>query len=186
MLNSLMGAANYADVVLFYFINLDLQNPFFNVSMPIITNIGLSMFWFGICGILAIFGGEKGRNVALICVIALLMGHFFSEVLKQIFARPRPYEVLTGVHQLASLGSYSFPSGHATEAFIGCIIIGRKYGYRLLFISLAVLISFSRVYLGVHYPGDVLAGALLGVGITILVFHFEDDILKLKNRLVHR
>ena len=82
--------------------------------------------------------------------------------------------------------SYSFPSGHATEAFVGAIIIGKKYGHLWLFILLALVISFSRVYIGVHYPGDVLAGALLGVGITMIVLHFEENILKLKNRLLHR
>ncbi len=186
MLDSLIGAANNADVVLFYFINLNLQNPFFDFLMPLITNIGLYLFWIGICILLAIFGGEKGRNVALILLIAILIGHFISEGLKYVFLRPRPFEILTGVHQLVIIGSYSFPSGHATEAFIACIILGKKYGHLLLFILLGVLITFSRVYIGVHYPSDVLAGALLGVGISILVLHFEEDILKLKNRLVHR
>jgi undecaprenyl-diphosphatase len=186
MLNSLIGAANNADVVIFYFINVKLQNPFFNILMPLITNIGLYLFWFGICAVLALFGGEKGRNVALTLLIAILIGHFLSDALKYIFYRPRPFMVLTGVHQLATLNSPSFPSSHATEVFIGCVIIGRKYGYLWLFILLAVLVSVSRVYIGVHYPGDVIAGALLGVGISILVLHFEEDILKLKNRLEHR
>ncbi len=186
MLDSLMSALNNADVLLFYFINLNLQNPFFNFLMPIITNAGLYAFWIGICVTFALFGGEKGRNMALVLVIAILLGYFSSEILKYIFARPRPYDVLTGVHQLSLVESFSFPSGHATEVFIGCIIIGKKYGYLIFFLLLAAMISFSRVYIGVHYPSDVLMGALLGVGISILVLHFEDDILKLKNRLVHR
>jgi undecaprenyl-diphosphatase len=186
MLESFIGSANNVDVILFYYINLNLQNSFFNFIMPLITNIGLYILWFGICVILAIFGGEKGRNVALILLIAILIGHFLSDALKYIFARPRPFIILTGVHQLATAHNYSFPSGHATEVFIGCIILGKKYGPLLLFILLAVLVSFSRVYIGVHYPGDVLAGALLGVTISVLVLHFEEDILKLKNRLVQR
>ena len=186
MLNNFISTANNLDVVLFYFVNLNLQNQFFNVLMPIITNIGLYFFWFAVCAVLAIFGGEKGRNVALILLIGILIGHFISDYLKYVFLRPRPFMTLTGVHLLANATNYSFPSGHTTEAFIGCIIIGKKYGNLLLFILLAVLIAFSRVYIGVHYPGDVLAGAMLGVGISILVLHFEADILKLKNRLVHR
>ena len=186
MLESFIGAANNADVILFYYINLNLQNNFFNVIMPLITNLGHYIFWLGVCAVLAIFGGEKGRNVAIILLIAILLGYFLSDALKYIFARPRPFILLTGVHQLATEYNYSFPSGHATEVFIGCIILGKKYGYLLVFILLAVLVSFSRVYIGVHYPGDILAGALLGITISILILHFEDDILKLKNRLVQR
>ena len=102
MLDSLIGAANHADVLLFYFINLNLQNPYFNFLMPIITNLGLYIFWFGICAVLAVFGGEKGRDVALILFITLLIGHIFSEALKYLFLRPRPFEVLSGVHQLST------------------------------------------------------------------------------------
>ena len=186
MLENLIGTANQADLILFYLINLNLQNPFFDLLMPIITNLGLYVFWFGICALLAIFGGEKGRNVAVILFIAIILGHLISEFLKYIFLRPRPYEVLTGVHQLATLASSSFPSGHATEVMIGALIIGKKYGHIVILISLALLVCFTRVYIGVHYPTDVLAGVLLGVGISILVLHFEDNILKLKNRLIHR
>ena len=92
--------ANQADVMLFYLINLNLQNPFFDFIMPIITNIGLYIYLFGVCIILAIFGGKKGRNVALLLFIGILMGHLMSEALKYIFLRPRPYEALKGVHQL--------------------------------------------------------------------------------------
>jgi len=186
MLENLITTANQTDVFIFYLINLNLQNPFFDYIMPIITNMGYYLYLFGICLILAIFGGKKGRNVALILFIGILIGYLMSEFLKYIFLRPRPYEALKGVHQLLRVASPSFPSGHATEAFVVAIIIGKNYGHIPIFIILALIVCFSRVYLGVHYPTDVLAGALLGVGISIIVLHFEDDILKLKNRLIHR
>lgn len=179
----LIQLINGIDVMIFYFININLQNPIFNFLMPIITNLGLYIFWLGVCVVLAIFGGEKGRNVALILLIGILIGYFLSDILKYVFCRPRPFMALTGVHQLATAGNFSFPSGHATEVFVACIILAKKYGYIWLFMILAVLTGFSRVYLGVHYPGDVVAGALLGLGIAMLVLHFEKDILKLKNRL---
>jgi undecaprenyl-diphosphatase len=177
---------NSTDVTLFYLINIHLQNPVFNLLMPIITNFGLYIFWVAICLVLAIFGGEKGRNVALLLIIGILIGHFLSDFLKVVFNRPRPFMVLTGVHQLASVGNYSFPSGHATEVFIACVILAKKYGYVWLFMLLAIITGFSRVYIGVHYPGDVIFGALLGTGIALLVLYFEKDILKFKNTLENK
>lgn len=182
----LLGSAYNLDVTIFFFINLSLQNPIFNFIMPLITNLGLYIFWIIICILIAIFGGEKGRNVALLLIIGLILGHLIGELLKYLVLRPRPYTVLQGVHQLGMLNSYSFPSGHATEVFVACVILGKKYGYLIIFLIIAFLVSFSRVYIGVHYPSDVIGGALVGVGVAILVIHYEDNILKLKNRLIHR
>lgn len=182
----LIGAAYNLDVYIFYAINSGLNNTFFNILMPIIVNLGLYSFWILICILLAIFGGEKGRNVALICFVAIVVGYFSSEILKIIFARPRPFEVLAGVNLFQIETEYSFPSTHATEVFIGCTIIGKKYGHIIPLICLAMLVSISRVFLGVHYPSDILGGALLGLGISFSILHYEDHILKLKNRLLHR
>lgn len=182
----LVGAAYNLDVYIFYMINSGLNNSFFNILMPLIANLGLYSVWILICILLAIFGGKKGRNVALICFIAIVIGYFSAEILKIIFAKPRPFEVLTGVNLFGIETEYSFPSTHATEVFIGCTIIGKKYGHIIPFICLAVLVSISRVYVGVHYPSDILGGALLGLGISFLILHYEANILKLKNRLIHR
>ena len=182
----MVGAAYNLDVYVFYMINSGLHNSFFNILMPLVVNLGLYSFWILICILLAIFGGEKGRNVALICVVAIVIGYFAAEILKVIFARPRPFEVLAGVNLFSTETEYSFPSTHATEVFIGCTIVGKKYGHFMVFIALAVLVSISRVYLGVHYPSDILGGALLGLVISFLVLRNEAHILKLKNRLIHR
>ncbi|AEG17768.1 phosphatase PAP2 family protein [Methanobacterium paludis] len=186
MLENLIGTLNQVDTNLFYMINLNLQNSVFNFLMPIITNAGTDAFWLIIFALIFVFGGEKGRNVAVIGIIALLLGYGITELLKYEIARPRPFTVLSNVHLLVNMGEYSFPSGHAVASFTGCIILGKKYGYLYPLLFFACIIAFSRVYIGVHYPFDVAAGAVIGVICSLLVLHFEVDILKLKNRFVHK
>lgn len=186
MLEGLISTLTQVDTTIFYMINLNLQNSFFNFLMPIITNAGTDAFWLFICVLLFLFGGEKGRNVALITVIALSIGYGVTEILKYEVARPRPFITLENVHLLVTMNEYSFPSGHSVASFTGCMIIGKKYGYLPFFLLFACIIAFSRVYVGVHYPFDVLAGAVIGVLCSLLILHFEEDILKLKNRFVHK
>jgi undecaprenyl-diphosphatase len=82
--------------------------------------------------------------------------------LKEFVARPRPYAVLTGIHPVLVEKSFSFPSYHATVAFMAATIMSFFFRPRYIFFIFAVTIAFSRVYLGVHYPSDALAGAGLG------------------------
>ena len=92
--------------------------------------------------------------------------------LKNVVARTRPYEVVEGLTRLIEKQSdYSFPSGHTAASFAAAVILflqlPKKYGIPALI--LAVLISFSRLYLGVHYATDVLAGAVSGTLIALAV-----------------
>jgi undecaprenyl-diphosphatase len=186
MLDSLIGSLNNLDVLLFYMINVGLHNSFLDVIMKIITNAGTQIFWIGICVVLFIFGGERGKNVALLCIIGLLLGYFISEFLKYAIARPRPFIVLNGVNLVTSMDGYSFPSGHAVTSFTGCIIIGKGYGFFYPLLILASVVAFSRIYLGVHYPSDVIFGVLIGIFCALIVLRFEDDIIKLKDRAVNK
>lgn len=89
--------------------------------------------------------------------------------LKHFFARPRPLG--------AALTDYSFPSGHATFAWSLAIILAAKEPRaKYLFYLLALLISLSRVYLGMHYPADVVAGSLVGVAIGLVVQYGYDKV----------
>lgn len=91
--------------------------------------------------------------------------------LKQLVDRPRPFTTIAADHVLGGHpGSSSMPSGHATTAFAGAVALG--YVVRRaapLLLALAAAIAYSRVYLGVHYPFDVVAGAALGASVAVAV-----------------
>ena len=134
--------------------------------------------WLVLLGALAALGGKTGRWAALAGLAALVAGLASSEVLKSLVMQPRPFLSLPDVRLLVSPpSSYSFPSVNATYAFAassGASLTARRLLGRLPvwgwgFLALAVAVSYSRVYVGVHYPGDVLGGAIIGTSIGWLV-----------------
>jgi len=178
---------NNIDIQLFYLINIYMQNPLFDFIMPVLSEVGYFTAWILISIIIFFIGGEKGRKVAIVCITALIAGYFITEILKIIVARPRPYETLEGVRVLVPTTGYSWPSGHSVASFIaftiyGLAVIGRSYGF-YIFLILVCLIMFSRVYIGVHYPSDVLSGALIGIFIGLTALFFKNEILSTANDL---
>lgn len=134
--------------------------------------------WLVLLGALAALGGKTGRWAALAGLAALVVGLASSEVLKSLVMQPRPFLSLPDVRLLVSPpSSYSFPSVNVTYAFAassGASLTARRLLGRLPvwgwgFLALAVAVSYSRVYVGVHYPGDVLGGAIIGTSIGWLV-----------------
>jgi len=100
--------------------------------------------------------------------------------LKSLFRRKRPYVQLA---QAVLVGApprrHSFPSGHAASAFAGAWLLSKHYPrWRSVFYTLAFLVAFCRIYLGVHYPSDVVAGGAVGVGLAA----FYQKVLGKRNR----
>ena len=112
-----------------------------------------------------------------------------TAALKAVIGRPRPFESLSGVrvkHQWSALGA-SFPSGHAASAFAIATVLSLRYPSTLVAVGSygwAMLISYGRIYLGVHYPSDVLAGAVLGSGLALLAWQFRPDLDRFAGRVV--
>jgi len=94
-----------------------------------------------------------------------------TELIRFFYHRPRPFSELPGIHQLLTDPAWSFPSGHATFFFAVATVVylyHRKWG--MFFFVAAALITIGRVVAGVHYPSDVLAGALIGGAVGYATF----------------
>ena len=97
--------------------------------------------------------------------------------LKDLIGRTRPYEVFDGVQRLiGKQHDASFPSGHSASSFAAamCIYLNGPKKYGIPALLLALLIALSRLYVGVHYPGDVIAGAIIGSLMAWLVYKVYD------------
>lgn len=136
-----------------------------------ITHLGdKGIFWILITLVLLCF--KKTRRIGVCCAVSMLLGLLVTNLcLKNWVARIRPYEAIEGLRLIISPEhSFSFPSGHSTNAFAAGMVLfkmlPRKYGVPTLI--LAVIIAFSRIYVGVHYPTDVLAGIVIGCMTSIL------------------
>lgn len=174
------------NINLFYIINGGIESNLLDFLMPLITNLGSIVAWVAVCVLLYIFGGEKGRKVAILGLTALFISNIIVYLLKLIIAEPRPFLALPNVEVLASANGYSFPSGHTASSFAAAVVIGLKYKlrfhrktYSLIYplLTFAGVIGFSRIYIGVHYPLDVVFGAIIGILSAILTLKIGNKIL---------
>lgn len=172
------------DLFLFRTINRDLSNAVFDVLMPVITDPDHFIIPIALAGIgLVLWGGRKGRLVVVTALLLLVVSNAMSELLKVWIQRPRPCQALEAVRILVgcSRRSFSFPSGHATNITAQAALFA--FYYRPLAIPLflvAAAVVYSRVYVGVHYPADVVGGVLVGLSCGALFVYL---VSKLEQRL---
>ena len=131
-----------------------------------ITSLGNDgWFWIAVGVALLIF--KKTRPVGVTLLLSLLINLCLTNLtLKDFFARPRPFNVNTELLTLINYpSSFSFPSGHTSVSFSGALVLyhmmSKKIGVPAM--VLATMIGFSRMYVGVHYPTDVLGGIAVGI-----------------------
>lgn len=153
------------DFNILIFIHNTTPNIIFDKVMLCITLLGnMGMVWIIISILLVL--NRKYRYVGIMCMASLILAAILGEgILKNIIQRPRPFSQVPAVSILITKPmSYSFPSGHTASSFaVAGIISNTLRKYKIYAILLATLIAFSRLYLFVHYPSDILAGILLGV-----------------------
>jgi membrane-associated phospholipid phosphatase len=156
------------DEGLFRFVNLTMRNEVFDWLMPVASGNPVFFPALLVLGVLlACTGGRRAWIcIAMLAIILPLGDGLVTNMLKHALARERPFLVLPDVHLLAGRsGSGSMPSAHAANWFAATLIAFVYYRRSLWFmLPCAGLVAFSRIYIGVHYPSDVLVGAVLGAG----------------------
>lgn len=166
------------DVAAFTFLNGTLSNPVGDFLWPYITDwdrfLAVRIVLLGTWLSLIAFGGKRGRIAAVLIVLVIAgADQLSSSVIKPLVQRPRPCHVVDGtmvvpqVHLLVHCGGgKSFPSSHAVNTFAVATAFAFFYGrWWWAFYGWAALVAFSRVAVGVHYPSDILGGALIGTGV---------------------
>lgn len=155
---------NNFDIGILNFIRDNLSSPFMDKFMTFITYLGDNgAIWIAIGIILLI--QRKYRKIGLVLLLGLLLNAILGEVIiKNIVQRPRVFNTYPDISIIINPpDSYSFPSGHTASSFTAALVIGyylKKWRYGAYI--LASLIAFSRLYLFVHYPTDIICGILLG------------------------
>lgn len=168
---------------------VEYMNPFLTNIIRIITHLGDPIIVTSITILLVIIPKTR-KKVGYPMAAAVIVSEALNLILKEIFARERP-----NILQLVNETTYSFPSGHAminTTVYTMLGIFAIKYirskkikiSVVIMCIIMPLIISFSRVYLGVHYAGDVLGGMLLGFAVTVFIYALlkkEEKLLQAKN-----
>jgi membrane-associated phospholipid phosphatase len=167
------------DADLFRFINQTLINPIFDRLMPFASGndyfhpalvlLGLFLLWKG---------GRRGVMFLVMVALIVPLGDGLCSIIKNAVGRDRPFLALHEVHLLVGrAGSHSMPSGHATNWFAGTMVAFLYYRRSIWFmLPCAIVVGFSRIYNGVHYPGDVLAGAAFGAGFAVASLWLLDSL----------
>jgi len=163
---SLMSSA---DIFLFHLINGQGKNSILDWFMPFMTDLKNFTYVLLLLGFWVLWKERKAGVVFLVFVgITLtITDQFSSHLLKDWVGRIRPCHVLNGVHLLTDCNtSYSFPSSHAVNIFAAAFFLSQPL-IRLspLLYGIAAVVGYSRVYMGLHYPFDVVGGA--GIGLLI-------------------
>jgi undecaprenyl-diphosphatase len=171
---------NSIDIALFHFINGSLCNLVFDFLMPFITDLNKQRIVLVFVAVILLWMLIRGRRhvriTAILLIITIVVSdQLNSSVIKYWLERPRPCHSLQNVHLLVSCGSgFSFPSSHAVNNFAAALILAFFFPRtKWWFFGFAAIVAFSRVYVGVHYPSDVIGGAVIGLfcaGCVLLVF----------------
>lgn len=161
------------DVFIFTFLNQTISNPLFDKFFPFITNVKNWYIAFVILWFIAIFKGGRIGKISAVGVIVLIVisDQLSSNILKPLFERVRPCNVLDNVNLLVNCTrSYSMPSSHSVNNFAVAVFFSRLFPkLKIILLVAATLVAISRPIVGVHYFFDILVGAMIGALVGYLL-----------------
>lgn len=185
-----LGPAFPANAAAYFFV-IDHRYSPLSPAMVAFAVYGREYFWIPLVALMWLFGKGNVKFSAYVMVIAFVLSIVVGEALKAILAVPRPFVYYPYIQTLIPRPSdFSYPSGHALITFAGAsstyLYLRRRYS-ALLTLE-AVLVSYSRVYVGVHWPFDVIGGAVLGFTLAMIASYVaeEDHFLRLYRFLAAR
>ena len=149
----------------------------FDAVTPVMRVLSLlgdkGIFWIALTLILLLF--RRTRRLGIYCAVSMVLTFLVVNcAVKPLIARTRPYDLFSEIQILAHAEhDFSFPSGHSANSFAVAWILFRmsKKRYGVPAVLLAALIAFSRLYVGVHYPTDVLAGIVIAIALAEVTLH---------------
>ncbi|GIP31493.1 phosphatase PAP2 family protein [Paenibacillus sp. J2TS4] len=169
-----IGRLKENEIRLLYYINRRMKSRWMDRVMGGITHLGGAVF--NVVLLLALpvhpaFGWDG--------IVALTMSHLAVQAIKRSFSRTRPYVTLPQLHAPTKLlADFSFPSGHTTAIFSAVTSISLSVpALAPLLYFVAFLVGWSRMYLGYHYPSDVMIGAITGTGFAVAVHYMVNHVI---------
>jgi undecaprenyl-diphosphatase len=178
MYSNILKQINIFDNYVLFFINRRMKNKYLDKIMPVITSLGnLGVVWLAIAVILLFV--EEDKSIGEVVILTMIFSTIVGEgIIKHLVRRVRPCNQKNNSTLLIVKPiSYSFPSGHTLSSFAAAEVLSIYFiNYKIIFITIALLIAVSRIYLYVHYPTDVIAGMLIGILCSKLIFIILQEI----------
>lgn len=170
-MSGLKGILYVADINTLLIFNNSIRCKILDKIMPKLTHLGSATATISTCLVITVMGSGEVRKTGVQALLTLALSHLFVRLLKNNVCRLRPKDVLYNINTFdVALDYYSFPSGHTTAAFAIATTLALNLPIlAVICFPIALIIAISRLYLGVHYPSDVLAGIAIAIFSSVVL-----------------